>query len=253
MVRCNKCGKEYPVKTGYFYQRKNGRFSESCKTCVKAASAARYEAKKDEINRRHAERLSSDPDYRQKKLESDRQSYQKHRAVRLMKQAEYLKRPEVKERTRAYFNSLRTPAFVESKKHYLRQYNADRRADPDEVERMRARGRQWVKDNPEKAKANTRNRRARLRAAQGSHTAADVQKQLELQQGRCFWCGCAMNGKHTVDHVIAIARGGSNGPENIVLACAPCNYSKQDKLPEEFMRYRREVLRSTPLSNDFSN
>jgi 5-methylcytosine-specific restriction endonuclease McrA len=34
----------------------------------------------------------------------------------------------------------------------------------------------------------------------------------------------------TVDHVIPIARGGSDDPENLIAACRRCNYSKQDKL-----------------------
>ena len=34
--------------------------------------------------------------------------------------------------------------------------------------------------------------------------------------------------------VIPLAKGGSNGPENIVIACAPCNLKKNAKLPHEF-------------------
>lgn len=38
----------------------------------------------------------------------------------------------------------------------------------------------------------------------------------------------------TVDHVVPLIKGGGNGPENIVVACATCNLKKGAKLPHEF-------------------
>jgi 5-methylcytosine-specific restriction endonuclease McrA len=46
----------------------------------------------------------------------------------------------------------------------------------------------------------------------------------------CFWCGMEAN---TCDHVIPVARGGSDDPDNLVAACKRCNFSRQDRLPEE--------------------
>jgi 5-methylcytosine-specific restriction endonuclease McrA len=46
----------------------------------------------------------------------------------------------------------------------------------------------------------------------------------------CFWCGQEAN---TCDHVIPVARGGSDDPDNLVAACKRCNFSRQDRLPEE--------------------
>jgi 5-methylcytosine-specific restriction endonuclease McrA len=46
----------------------------------------------------------------------------------------------------------------------------------------------------------------------------------------CFWCGSEAN---TCDHVIPVARGGSDDPDNLVAACKRCNFSRQDRLPEE--------------------
>ena len=40
----------------------------------------------------------------------------------------------------------------------------------------------------------------------------------------CNWCGIRlMIGTATIDHVIPIARGGTNNKGNLVLACQPCN------------------------------
>lgn len=109
-------------------------------------------------------------------------------------------------------------------------------------EQQREANRRWQRENPDKSASKKRNRDARLRAAHGQHTASDVAAQFRRQKGRCYYCDCKMTARRnqpntrTVDHVVPIARGGSNGPENIVIACAACNFSKQDKLPHEWGR-----------------
>ena len=49
---------------------------------------------------------------------------------------------------------------------------------------------------------------------------------------RCVYCGTA-SGRLTLDHVVPRSRGGTSVWENVVTACAPCNLSKGDRLPEE--------------------
>jgi 5-methylcytosine-specific restriction endonuclease McrA len=102
-------------------------------------------------------------------------------------------------------------------------------------ETMRECGRTYSRKNPDKRATKTRNRKARIRGSVGRHTVADERRQYERQRGRCYWCGVSVpwSAKH-VDHVIPVARGGSNGPENLVIACASCNLSKGAKLPHEF-------------------
>ena len=51
----------------------------------------------------------------------------------------------------------------------------------------------------------------------------------------CHWCGMDAT---TVDHIIPVAKGGTDDPENLVAACRRCNFSKQDKMPDEFMMRR---------------
>ena len=43
-----------------------------------------------------------------------------------------------------------------------------------------------------------------------------------------------VGGDYHVDHVIPLILGGSNGPENLVIACPRCNLSKGAKMPHEF-------------------
>lgn len=46
----------------------------------------------------------------------------------------------------------------------------------------------------------------------------------------CFWCGGTPD---TVDHLIPLIRGGTNGEGNLVPACRRCNSSKAHRLPIE--------------------
>lgn len=82
--------------------------------------------------------------------------------------------------------------------------------------------------------AHVRNRRARQRGNGGSHSAADVAAQRDRQSGRCFYCHHALAGGHEVDHVVPLALGGSNGPENLVVTCPPCNRTKNATHPMDF-------------------
>jgi 5-methylcytosine-specific restriction endonuclease McrA len=60
-----------------------------------------------------------------------------------------------------------------------------------------------------------------------------LRARILLRDGaECFWCGMDAD---TVDHVIPVAKGGTDDPENLVAACRKCNFAKQDKLPDEFI------------------
>lgn len=90
------------------------------------------------------------------------------------------------------------------------------------------------RSNPIQTRAKSHRRRARKLAAGGTHTAADIQRQGEVQKWRCWWCGDDCKDRHHVDHLVPLSRGGHNGPGNIVIACPHCNLSKKDRLPDEW-------------------
>lgn len=50
---------------------------------------------------------------------------------------------------------------------------------------------------------------------------------------KCSYCG-TLSGPFHIDHVIAVALGGSDDPTNLVVACKPCNLSKGAKSLEEW-------------------
>ena len=94
----------------------------------------------------------------------------------------------------------------------------------------------WHEANPEKRINVTRNRRARIRGAGGSHTANDVIAILDAQKNTCFYCDNVLVNYH-VDHFVPVVLGGSNERFNIVCACASCNLRKSDTPPIMFMRF----------------
>lgn len=56
------------------------------------------------------------------------------------------------------------------------------------------------------------------------------QKIFSRDRHTCRYCGG--NAEH-VDHVIPRVQGGNDVPENLVASCAPCNYRKGGRTPEQ--------------------
>lgn len=106
----------------------------------------------------------------------------------------------------------------------------------------------------EKAKAKVRHRRylatphGRLRAcfnaakararAGGCCYETGITKDVFLAldaQTKCGICGREFvpGEARTIDHIIPLARGGANAPANLQMTHPSCNFSKNDKLPDE--------------------
>lgn len=109
-------------------------------------------------------------------------------------------------------------------------------------QRHRDNARAYRLANPEAVLATGRNRRAREKAAEGSHTAADIRRIYALQKGRCACCGVSVGKKYHVDHIIPLIKGGSNWPSNLQIACPMCNVKKRDKDPVTFMQSLGRLL-----------
>lgn len=85
-------------------------------------------------------------------------------------------------------------------------------------------------------------RRAREVGAEGKFTKAEVKALFERQRGKCAYCSKSIRDGYHVDHIVPLARGGSNWITNISLACAKCNTSKGAADPIEFARRNGKLL-----------
>jgi hypothetical protein len=100
----------------------------------------------------------------------------------------------------------------------------------------------WRLNNPEKCRTYVRNRRARIRNCQGSHTDEDVANIYKLQKGKCAGCNKPLGDKYDVDHIKPLIQGGENNPRNLQLMHAYCNRSKGAKDPIQFMQEKGFLL-----------
>lgn len=117
------------------------------------------------------------------------------------------------------------------------QANRDRRRD-----QYKATKREWSRNNRDKVALKARRRRARHAGAEGSHTLLDLARIRRLQNDRCAYCSTDLAGAGYVDHIVALANGGSNWPRNLQLVCLRCNSSKRVRDPIEFARATGRLL-----------
>ncbi len=127
--------------------------------------------------------------------------------------------------------------------------NAQRRvryAEPDcrRLEQSKEWNRAWRKKNPERAAAqariNHRTYKARKRGAEGSYTEADIAAIRAAQRDRCAlpFCRKRLKGGGQIDHILALAKGGSNWPSNIQILCPACNSGKKDRDQIDYVQKR---------------
>ncbi len=147
------------------------------------------------------------------------------------------KHPEYKrsESSRALAN-VRAKAWANANAGKVRRLKNARRAANREAQRAQARAyyaahkdvvlgykRKWRVKNPTaKAEEHNRRRAVRIRAA-GRCSSEQLVARIAYYGGCCAYCGGVYN---TIDHVVALACGGTNWPANLRPACKRCNSSK---------------------------
>jgi len=95
------------------------------------------------------------------------------------------------------------------------------------TERAKERIYAWYRANPEKVATARENRRSREMKAEGSFTEQQWHDLCAIYDNRCLCCGSTE--PLTVDHVIPLARGGSNDISNLQPLCLRCNKRKHTK------------------------
>lgn len=224
---CKDCRKEFPATPEFFYVLRKGDKSwlaSYCKPCTRARTKAWQDSDPERMraknNRYYQENKEAHDAYGK---EWSKKNPDKAKAI--AERSKKKNADKIRKRQLELYYKRHDEILIERRK---------RRAEHPEL--YRKRGHDWYVTHKERVNAYTRNHRARRRLAPGQHSAADVRKQYEMQGGRCWWCQKNVGEKYHVDHLIPIARGGTNWPDNIVISCAHCNTSRGDKLPSEWKR-----------------
>jgi 5-methylcytosine-specific restriction endonuclease McrA len=141
-----------------------------------------------------------------------------------------------------------------------KKYNGQRRlayADPTKRSKHSRYQSHWWASLPESVRKkkthqkylrSSQERLQRLRAAGAARrakakisdvTPEDIQRILNSQRSKCYYCHIDIRIGATIDHYIPLSRDGVHETSNIVMACDTCNKQKGSKLPDEFEQWRR--------------
>ncbi len=83
--------------------------------------------------------------------------------------------------------------------------------------------------------AHAMNSRAKSLNINGRIDVTELRDRILASGGCCEWCGASVvNASFEVDHVVSLSNGGSNSPQNLVVACPSCNRKKGRKHPARF-------------------
>lgn len=225
MRKCRVCGVEKPLTTEHFRPSKKKWFMYECNPCRNERRRAEHAANptpQRAASKRRRERVG------ERIREQKRVAY-----VRAMQSPEFVE----KERER---NRIRTGEKRRQDPHSAREAAARHRANNRErVREVRAQGMRAARlRDPLKFKVRNAETRARRKSVEGSFSKQDVLAAFDKQGGQCLYCDGVVNLDDSIswhaDHFIPLSRGGTNHPENIVVACAACNLQKHAQMPWEF-------------------
>lgn len=214
---CSQCGVTYPASPEFFSRRK--RSSDGlvayCKECQRKSAKA-YRA--------------SHPDGGARWKAWDANNPERSSAAK----ASWI--ASNKERYRELQNqwAARNPEKVRAFNKATRLKSASK---------IRAHNKAWRAANPDRVAAIHLNRRARKSSADGRISSADIELIFDKQKGRCSICLTRITRKSMHrDHIVPLARGGSNWPTNFQLTCKSCNLRKGHKDPFEFANLEGRLL-----------
>lgn len=213
---CTRCKKPYPATTENFKPQPKGKYGLSswCYACHDEYQAE-YRLKNRE--RRRAYNKWYDTEHR-----DQRKAY-------------YLER-------RDHFLDYYRQYYLDNKPRYQRQQREWTLSHPNYRRERYWGDPQWYREQskqsrqkfPIRVRANNRNRKSRIRKAEGTYSFADIEALNELQHNLCAYCGIRLFDDFHIDHIEPLLQGGSNWPDNLALSCPSCNISKSDWLLSEW-------------------
>lgn len=208
---------------------------------VREQKRRRYAAHAEHIKEKNLEWCRAHPDSqkrRNKRYRAAHPGYDKEYQKEWRKAHPDKAREWSRKWSKAHPEKRREYARKWRKAHYVAKEKPIRHVDPEKIkERSRERNRKWLAEHRDLDHQKRRNRRARIKEADGKFTTQEWNDLRNDYGHRCAYCNRPMD-RLTADHIIPLTRGGTNGIENIVPACHSCNSSKNAK-PLLVWMYRR--------------
>lgn len=238
----NPLGSWLPATTEYFNLNNKARdgFYSLCKECRKAYR----EQKRDHIYQQKKRWRENNPDKERERVQRWRAENAEY--VKEKKHGDYLSNREaIHAQQKVYrarnidrIKQKERERYQKNRNDIVQRERAKRDSNPDLRKAAVKRSRKWRLANQARYRMLMKSAKARRRAlesaALGTHTADDIQKQYVSQKGRCWHCGEPLGDTYHADHLVPLSRGGSNDARNIVLACATCNLSKNNRMTWEW-------------------
>ena len=211
-----------PCPSGHISERRVRGYY--CIECQKLSHQAYYAENKDACDKKSSKWRAENPE-----------------AARALR-AKHAAKPESKEKRKIFWAKYRESGHCQAVHKKWRDANPEktlkwsREGRVKHKERNAATRKIWTEKNREKTRSFVRNRRARIRGASGQHSASDIEEIKRLQKGKCAYCRVRLFGSHSVDHILALSKGGGNDRTNLQILCGPCNSRKHDADPIDFAR-----------------
>jgi hypothetical protein len=257
---CYQCQEEKPITDFPKNRTKVDGLDIRCKACIKEKNRLSYFKHKDKRRTYAREYSKKHPERRAEIAKAYRETHKEqlreyHRAYHASHKARRSKTYQERRKLKARLQYANDPAYREACKQ---RWAAYRKAN---LGKVRETLREWVAKNREHVREKAREHRARKTieerramdaAARQKHRAKRQAKNAEAFKRRygaegeitntylnelhhwsdhcCWYCGKPLEGKETLEHIVPLARGGTNYPYNVVLSCTADNFSKQDRL-----------------------
>jgi 5-methylcytosine-specific restriction endonuclease McrA len=192
---CKWCG-----LTKELYEFYDGRWGKKCKVCVKS--------RVQQYRREHSEQYAQ---------------YEKARA-NLPHRVEARRKYQEEHREQiAQYKKIWTANNKERLDASKRSYYERQR------EEVLVRSKRWAENNPEKVRQaktnNLRKRRAARHASRGTFTVEEFRELCERYGNKCLACGDT-EAVLEADHIVPLAKGGSDNISNTQPLCRSCNRKK---------------------------